>query len=203
MSPAGDITGQGGGRRRTAGQVAGVGESPQTSNAGTATVRFDSPVTDVVVEYGSYIFPPQANPGQQGISVADLSFCSIEPQASVSVSKNQVLHSESPVDCGVIPGTPDPDAAFHVPGACVAYTITATNSGAGAAGGLALSDTLGPDLIFQTAQSSGFTSDGPGYGLTTPAPGTPCAGGACTISLSQARLAGGATGTIEIRALIQ
>lgn len=183
-----------------------LGSAPQPSDEGTLEVSFSQDVTAVTIRWGSFLQPPSSNPGDQGISIHDMTFCAARPrgpQARLEATKTQVVFSETPAGCATFPGTPDPQAAFHIPGACIAYTISVTNTGAGDARDLEISDTLDTRLVFQAGRITGFVPDGSGFGLSTPPPGTPCAAGACPITLTQARLNSGTTGTIEIRALIQ
>lgn len=106
--------------------------------------------------------------------------------------------------------------AKAIPGACVEYVITVVNSGSIAADTLVISDTLPAEVTFVSATFSapasgtGFDDD-PAVGAAGPvltAPTTPadsnCDGSTnCVITLNDALLPAGRTGTITIRALVK
>lgn len=186
-------------------RLAGVrGNSDLTEDLGNATVAFSQPVDRVSIEYGTWLFFNSNNPIQQGIAIHDLDFCiPAPPEADITATKSQSLHSEISTNCAAIPGKPDPQAEFAIPGACMEYTISASNTGPGDARDLRISDQLDSNLIYRSAMFSGFTNDGPSFGLSTPAPGQDCAGGSCVILLEDARLAPGETGKIVIRTTVK
>jgi len=124
----------------------------------------------------------------------------IVASADLTASKTVTVFTQDGSGCTTIPGTPGVGDQYSVPGACVEYVITTTNTGATAsATSLAISDVLADELEFINSASSGFT----GGTFTQPATNTDCTGGACTISLTGATLTAGSTGTITIRALVQ
>lgn len=181
------------------------GQANNNNDFGTLFVSFPDPITQVQIVYTNDILPPSSDPAPQGIGLSDISYCITQPETSADVSftKTISLHSEDGFGCDQIPGAPDPGANFMIPGACVEYLITATNTGGGAANDLSITDSdISQDLIFVDAQISGFQSDGPGFGLSTPSTGTDCAGG-CSIAVSEARLDPGDTGQIVIRATVK
>jgi len=181
------------------------GQANNNNDYGTLFVDFPAPVTQIRIEYTNRIFPPSNNPAPQGVGLSDISYCITqpEPEAELSFDKSLSLHSEDGFGCDQIPGAPDPEARFMVPGACVEYVITATNTGAGAATALEISDgNISENLIFVGAQITGFQSDGPGFGLDTPSAGADCANG-CTVEMTQARLDPDTTGRIIIRATLK
>ena len=115
-------------------------------------------------------------------------------------------------DCDTATAVPDAKA---IPGACVEYVITVVNGGSVAADTLVISDTLPAEVTFVSATFSapasgtGFDDD-PAVGAAGPvltAPTTPadsnCNGSNCVITLSDALLPAGRTGTITIRALVK
>lgn len=183
------------------GRVRGVnGDAPATSNVGNASARFNQPITSFTWVYGNSGITT-SNPAQQAIAIHDISFC-VPRFANVKATKTVKVHRSDAVSCNVFPGTPQPGLPAAIPGACMEYTIQATNTGAGPARGVNLSDVLTPNHIFRGAQITGFPTT-PSYTFTAPANNTSCGGTACTVSLTNATLAPGATGTIRIRAEIK
>jgi len=184
-----------------------AGFNQQASNGadtGNLYVSFSEPVTQVTIEYSNKFYPPSTTPAPQGIAIGDLEFCATAvAEADIQASKTQLLHSESPEGCDIIPGTPDPEAAFTGPGACIEYRLDIDNVGAGTASDLAIRDTLDPNMIFQAASHSGFSSGGTGFGLSTPPSGEDCGLNTCEISIQEAELPPGAGGHIIIRALVK
>jgi len=124
----------------------------------------------------------------------------IVASADLIASKTVTVFTQDGTGCTTIPGTPGVGDQYSVPGACVEYAISTTNTGAVAsATSIAISDVLADELEFINAASSGFT----GGTFTQPATNTNCTGGVCTVSLTGATLTAGSTGTITIRALVQ
>jgi uncharacterized repeat protein (TIGR01451 family) len=115
--------------------------------------------------------------------------------ASLSASKAVAIVATNPVNCA----TDAVSGGFASPGACVQYVITAANAaGASAtATNIAISDVLPNEVQFVSAAQSGFTVAG-----TLSTPGGGCTSG-CTVGLTGASLAPGATGTVTIRALVR
>ncbi|WP_255573704.1 DUF11 domain-containing protein [Erythrobacter sp. SCSIO 43205] len=97
--------------------VIGDGAAANDQATGNVVVTFTQAVDTVVIRYGNANTAP-ANPGQQGIGVHDLFFCS--PQVDLTVSKVSSIIAD-PVN-----GTNNPKA---IPGATVEYLITVTNTG--------------------------------------------------------------------------
>jgi len=124
----------------------------------------------------------------------------IVASADLTASKAVSVFTQDGSGCTTIPGTPGVGDQYSIPGACVEYVITTTNTGATAsATSVAISDILPDELEFINATPSGFT----GGTFTQPATNTDCNGGSCTVSLTGATLTAGSTGTITIRALVQ
>jgi uncharacterized repeat protein (TIGR01451 family) len=101
--------------------VIGDGGADNNSATGNVVVTFTQAVDTVVIRYGNANTAP-ANPGQQGIGVHDLFFCT--PNVDISVSKISSIIADP------INGTTNPKA---IPGATVEYLITVTNIGVDAA----------------------------------------------------------------------
>jgi len=97
---------------------------------------------------------------------------------------------------------------YSLPGACIEYVITVTNSDTRDATAIAVVDNLPSELTFVAATSAGFAAATPGT-LSTPTLGDDCDTDGCTISLTGATLpapTGSATetiGTVTIRALLK
>jgi uncharacterized repeat protein (TIGR01451 family) len=115
--------------------------------------------------------------------------------ASLTASKTVAVVATNPVDCA----TDAISGGFATPGACVEYVISAANAaGASAAAtNIAISDILPDEVQYISATQSGFSVAG---ALSTP--GGACATN-CTVGLTGASLAPGATGTVSIRALVR
>jgi len=129
----------------------------------------------------------------------------IVASADISAIKDVAMHSQDGSTCTAIPGTPVAGGYF-VPGGCVEYTITVTNTGSDAATDIDVSDTLPAELLFAAANISGFTGGSLG---TLPAVNTDCAGSACVIDLTGATLpapvapATQTQGVVTIRAYVK
>jgi uncharacterized repeat protein (TIGR01451 family) len=115
--------------------------------------------------------------------------------AAVTAGKTVAVVATNPVNCA----TDAIAGGFASPGACVEYVISASNAvGASAtATGIAISDVLPDEVEWVAASQSGFTVAGT---LTNPPGGCLTA---CTVSLTGASLAPGATGAVTIRALVR
>ncbi len=115
--------------------------------------------------------------------------------ASLTASKTVAVVATNPVDCA----TDAISGGFATPGACVVYVITAANAATASASAtsVAISDVLPDEVQFVSAAQAGFSVAG---ALTTP--GGACAT-SCTVGLTGASLAPGATGTVTIRALVR
>lgn len=184
------------------GRVRGInGDSAVTQSLGTAITTFAAPINRFTWVYGNNgITTP--NPAQQGVAINDITFC-VPRFANVTATKNVTVHRQDAVSCGTIPGTPQGGLPAAIPGSCVEYVIQATNSGTGIARNLDLADVLPASHVYRGAQVTGFITTEPGYSFTTPANGTDCGGGSCTITLNNGRLNPGGVGTIRIRAEVK
>ncbi|MEM9937586.1 MAG: hypothetical protein AAF768_01950 [Pseudomonadota bacterium] len=124
----------------------------------------------------------------------------------LSASKTVAAITETPVDCATDSVVSNAKA---IPGACIEYVITITNTGATAdATDLDIQDVLPAEVTFvdaslDTSTTTGFAAfGGTGPTLTEPAADTDCDGTdtTCEVSLTDALLAPGEVGIIRIRA---
>ncbi len=115
--------------------------------------------------------------------------------AALTANKTVAVVRTVPVNCA----TDAIVGGFATPGACVVYVISATNSAAASATAtaIAISDVLPNEVQWVSSAQAGFTAAGT---LTNPAGGCVAA---CTVALTGASLAPGATGTVTIRALVR
>jgi uncharacterized repeat protein (TIGR01451 family) len=115
--------------------------------------------------------------------------------AALTASKTVAIVATVPTNCA----TDAIAGGFAAPGACVEYVITAANAAAASATAtnIDINDVLPDEVQFVSAAQSGFSVAG---SLSTP--GGACAS-ACTVALTGASLAPGATGTITIRARVR
>ncbi len=115
--------------------------------------------------------------------------------ASVTANKTVAVVRTNPTNCA----TDTITGGFATPGACVEYVISASNAAGAAATAtaIAISDVLPNEVQWVAATQAGFTAAG---SLTNPAVGCTTS---CTVSLTGASLAPGATGTVTIRALVR
>jgi uncharacterized repeat protein (TIGR01451 family) len=114
----------------------GDGSSGDTSGNGNVVVTFLAPVDTIVITYGNHSTAP-ANPGNQGITIADITFC--RPVANVTLAKTSSIVSD-PVN-----GTTDPK---FIPGATVRYCLLATNAGSATTTAIAITDSLPATVTF-------------------------------------------------------
>jgi len=120
--------------------------SPDGSANGNLVVTFTSPIDQIVIQYGNHSLAP-ANPGQQAITIHDITLC--RPVPNVSVTKVSSVLSD-PVN-----GTTNPKA---IPGAVMEYCILITNNGAAALTSVAASDTLPANFSYATGTMTSGTS---------------------------------------------
>ena len=114
----------------------GDGTSADGSANGNIVVTFNSPIDQIVVQYGNHSLAP-SNPGQQAITLHDFTLC--RPVPNVSVTKVSSVLSD-PVN-----GTTNPKA---IPGAVMEYCILITNNGTATLTSLAVSDTLPANFTY-------------------------------------------------------
>lgn len=114
-----------------------------------------------------------------------------DPRAQVGVVKSVFIVPSSLAACTDLAFVPTAalwNTHAALPGSCLEYRITATNTGLGAASVLALSDDLGANLFRAFAGFGGFAQVG---SCTVGAP--------CTVSASAASLAAGGSGGFRVR----
>ena len=132
-------------------QAFGDGAADNDSANGNVTVTFQSPVDTVVIEYGNHSLAP-SNPGQQAITLHDITFCA--PHAEIGVTKISSVVSDP------VRGSTNPLA---VPGALMSYCILMTNSGSAAATAVVGSDTLPTTMTYV----AGSLRSGPSCGAAS------------------------------------
>lgn len=108
----------------------GDATSADASADGNVVVTFGSPVDTIVITYGNHTTAP-ANPGQQQVTLHDITFCN--PQANVVIDKTSSIVSDP------LNGTTN---AKFIPGAIVRYCILATNNGSATTTAIAITDSL-------------------------------------------------------------
>jgi uncharacterized repeat protein (TIGR01451 family) len=114
----------------------GDGVANNDSADGTMVATFTSAIDTITIRYGNHSAAP-ANPGQQAIALADITFC--HPITTVGVTKTSVVLSD-PQN-----GTTNPKA---IPGAVVEYCVTVTNSGTVGATTVIATDTLPAGMTY-------------------------------------------------------
>lgn len=124
----------------------GDATSTDTSGNGNVVVTFTSPVDTITISYGNHSLAP-ANPGQQAISIHDITFC--RPQATLLLDKSSIVISD-PVN-----GTTNPK---YIPGATARYCILVTNAGSATTTTVALTDSLPADTTLITSSLRTGTS---------------------------------------------
>lgn len=108
--------------------------------------------------------------------------------------------SATSTTCAAAASVGPADTTFYpAPGACVEYVITVVNSGAAPATAITLADALPDEITFVNAADAVFTG---GTVATAPA-ACDADSSPCTVSLTSASLAAGATGTLTIRGLVE
>lgn len=140
----------------------GDAASDNTSGNGNVVVTFQQPVDTIIIQYGNHAAAP-ANPGQQAISIHDISLC--RPTTTIGATKVSSIVADP------LNGTTSPKA---IPGALVDYVITLTNSGQVEVdgGSVQIVDAVPPDTKFclaDMAPGAGpvlFTDGSPSSGLS-------------------------------------
>lgn len=114
--------------------IGDVGATDTTAN-GTVVVTFSSPVDTVTLRYGNHTTAP-ANPGNQYMSIHDITICN--PQTNLSVTKVSTVVSD-----GVSASNPK-----AVPTAILRYCILVSNSGSATATNIAVADAIPATVTF-------------------------------------------------------
>lgn len=124
----------------------GDGSADNDEDDGNVVVTFQSAVDTIVIEYGNHSAAPN-NPGQQAITIHDITFC--EPYADIAVSKTSTV-IDNPTQ-----GTTDPAA---IPGATLSYCILVTNGGSAEATSVSAADPIPAEITFVSgSMQSGAT----------------------------------------------
>ena len=123
----------------------GDGGAASTVADGNVVITFASPVDTVVVSYGNHTTAP-TNPGQQGISIHDMTLCN--PVADIAVTKVASVLSD-----GISASNP-----FSVPGATIRYCILVTNNGSATATAVTMSDAVPGDVTYVPGSLASGTS---------------------------------------------
>ncbi len=113
----------------------GDAASANTQANGNVVVTFQNPVDTIIISYGNHSAAP-SDPGQQWISLHDLTFCN--PVANLSVTKMSSILTD-----GISASNPK-----SIPGATVRYCITVTNAGSGTATNINVSDPLPGNVTY-------------------------------------------------------
>lgn len=142
-------------------QAFGDGNSDSDRPEGTITITFAQPIDRIVIRYGNHGLSP-ANPGQQGISIHDMTFCN--PYTELAATKVSTILSD-PVN-----GSTNPK---FIPGALVEYTIGVSNTGVSPtdSGTVSVSDAVPANTKLCVADIGGngplvFLDGSPATGLT-------------------------------------
>jgi len=133
---------------------------------------------------------PAANPPVSGRGIV----LNGAPLASVSVTKSVFVVPAASAACSnttFVPTAAAWNTNAALPGTCLEYRITATNTGLGAAAPVNLVDALGANLFQAFAGTGGFAQVG-GCAVGSP----------CTVTARAATLAAGASGSFRIRVRI-
>lgn len=130
----------------TGNSAVGDATSADASADGNVVVTFSSPVDTIVITYGNHTTAP-ADPGQQAITLHDITFCN--PQAAVTIDKTSSILSD-PVN-----GTTNPK---FIPGATVQYCILASNAGSATTTAIAITDSLPATVTYVPGSMTSATS---------------------------------------------
>lgn len=114
--------------------IGDAGATDTTAN-GTIFVTFSAPVDVVTIRYGNHTTAP-ANPGNQYMSVHDITFCN--PQANLSVTKISTVVSD-----GISATNPK-----AVSGAVMRYCLFVSNAGSATTTNVSLSDAMPANVTF-------------------------------------------------------
>lgn len=114
--------------------IGDVGAADTSAN-GNVIVTFSAPVDTVTITYGNHTTAP-ANPGNQWMSIHDITLCN--PVADLSVTKVSSIVSD-----GVSSSNPK-----SIPGAIVRYCILVSNLGSSTAANVSIGDAIPSSVTF-------------------------------------------------------
>lgn len=103
---------------------------------GNVVVTFNDPIDTIVIQYGNHGLAP-ANPGQQAVTLHDITFC--RPVGTISATKLSSVLSD-PVNGGSYPKA--------IPGALIEYCILLTNTGSATATSVTATDVLPANFTY-------------------------------------------------------
>ena len=174
-----------------------------TDDFGNVTFTFSEDIDEITIVFDgnpSY----SAKPGgiDQDIAISDISFCSPRP-IKLDVNKTASIFSESGLMCEVIPGTPEENSEVAIPGACIEYYISVSNTSDEQATDISFGDNLPANLVYIAAQHAGFTATDPGFSFSTPIPATDCSLESCVVSIQKAIIEPGGFAEVIVRGYLQ
>jgi uncharacterized repeat protein (TIGR01451 family) len=114
----------------------GDGASDSDSANGNIVITFNTSVDQIIIQYGNHSAAP-TNPGQQGISLHDITFC--RPTTTINVTKVSTVVNDP------VSGTTNPKV---IPGAQIRYCIRVANAGDTPAAQVIASDALPAGLTY-------------------------------------------------------
>ncbi|GMN13571.1 DUF11 domain-containing protein [Altererythrobacter sp. MTPC7] len=114
----------------------GDGASDNPSANGNVVVTFSQPIDTIIIRYGNHSAAP-ADPGLQGISLHDITFC--RPTTTLVTEKTSRVLTD---------GIADNEAEFFIPGATVEYCLLVTNTGESRATNIQMNDSLPAQLTY-------------------------------------------------------
>lgn len=131
-----------------------------------------------------------------GLTHTDTVTITLQAVAVLQASKTVSIFSEDGSDCDDFNATAPTDPALPaaIPGACIEYTITITNSGPVAATNVGLVDELPETVTAQETSLSGWAN--------TPTEDLSCSAGGCTLTITNGEIAANQAATVKIRATI-
>ncbi len=131
------------------GTALGTAAAANNGNLGTVYVTFQSPIDQFVIRYGSGTGPnTPVNPGQQAISIHDVSTCARTLPDVAAVKTNTVYDPLS-------------EGLYAIPGNDIVYTFTVSNSGDGSVdpNSMVLIDVMPEEIEFFNGDI--YDGDGP------------------------------------------
>jgi len=127
--------------------------------------------------------------------------------ASLTANKTVAVLATDGVDaatCGAAPSLlPTDTTHYPVPGACVEYVISVVNSGSADATAITLADNLPAEITHVSSVDAVFTGGTVAADETGASTAACTASNLCTVTLTNATLAAGNTGTLTIRGLVE